>query len=120
MGARFPFSLFLRKAGRYLLASLLFSGPVFAMGPTDLAGPELARQKHCLACHQVDKRRVGPPFRAVAQRYHGQAEAASYLAGSVRHGSSGQWGAIPMPAQTGVSEEEARQLIEWILSLARE
>ena len=41
-----------------------------------------------------------------------------YLAGKIRGGGRGAWGAVPMPAQTQVSAEDARQLAEWILSLA--
>lgn len=81
------------------------------------AGLDLAGQRQCLACHQVDSRRVGPPFRAIAQRFEGHPAAASYLAGVIRSGSSGQWGAIPMPAQTRVSPGDAERLARWILSL---
>ncbi len=80
-------------------------------------GAQLARQRQCLGCHQVDARRVGPPFRAIAQRFQGQPQAADYLARAIRQGSSGQWGAIPMPAQTRLSDQDARRLAQWILSL---
>ena len=82
-------------------------------------GQALAAKSRCLGCHQIDSRRVGPPFRAVAQRFKGQPEAAQYLAGVMRHGSGGQWGAIPMPAQTQLSQQDALLLARWILSLDR-
>lgn len=41
-----------------------------------------------------------------------------YLAGKIRGGGRGAWGAVPMPAQTHVSPEDARLLAEWILTLA--
>lgn len=80
-------------------------------------GLALAQKNQCMGCHQIDSRRVGPPFRAVARRFAGQPQAAQYLAGVVRGGSSGQWGAIPMPAQTRVSPQDALQLARWILAL---
>ncbi|CAM5194160.1 hypothetical protein CDEF62S_04277 [Castellaniella defragrans] len=80
-------------------------------------GRALAAKSRCMACHEIDRRRVGPPFRAVAQRFKGRPEAAQYLAQIVRQGSSGQWGAIPMPAQTHLSPEDALLLTRWILSL---
>ncbi len=56
---------------------------------------------------------------SVAQRYAGQGDAmVDYLAGKIRSGGRGAWGAVPMPAQTHVSPEDARALSEWILSLA--
>jgi cytochrome c len=80
-------------------------------------GMSLASQRQCLGCHQVDARRVGPPFRAIAERFQGRAEAAGILARAMREGSKGQWGAIPMPAQTRLSDTDAQRLALWILSL---
>lgn len=81
-------------------------------------GLGLAQAKNCIACHTVDRQRVGPAFRAVAQRFAGHDGAVDYLAHSIRSGGGGRWGAIPMPAQPQVSEAEARELAKWILSLA--
>ncbi|SSW69948.1 Cytochrome c-552 [Achromobacter veterisilvae] len=82
-------------------------------------GLDLAKNKACMACHQVEARRVGPPLKSVAERYAGQGDAmVDYLAGKIRGGGRGAWGAVPMPAQTQVSQEDARSLAEWILSLA--
>lgn len=82
-------------------------------------GQALAAKSQCLGCHQVDSRRVGPPFRAVARRFGGQPQAAQYLAQVMRQGSSGQWGAIPMPAQVRLSPQDALSLARWILSLSQ-
>lgn len=89
-----------------------------AAGAQSTNGQALAASKACMACHQVDAKRVGPPLRSVAERYAGQSEALDYLAGKIRRGGSGVWGAVPMPAQTQVSEDDARLLAEWVLSLA--
>ena len=71
----------------------------------------------CLGCHQVKAKRVGPGFIQVAQRYAGQPEAFEYLSQMIRKGGRGKWGAIPMPAQTQVSEQQAKALTQWILAL---
>jgi cytochrome c len=101
---------------------LLLAVCLFSWGPSAWAdvsvGRALAAQRQCLGCHQVNARRVGPPFAAIAQRFQGRADAAPYLAQQIRQGSRGQWGAIPMPAQTRVSKTDAIQLARWILSLA--
>lgn len=89
-------------------------GAAYAASSSGLA---LAKAKQCLGCHQVDARRVGPPFTAIAQRFGGQPGASDYLARVIREGSSGQWGAIPMPAQSRLSAFDAQQLAQWILSL---
>jgi len=82
------------------------------------AGVALAQRSVCLACHQVDTKRVGPSFRDIALRYAGNEAAAEYLARSIRDGSRGLWGAIPMPAQRHVDPATALLLGEWIMSLA--
>ncbi|WP_394061371.1 c-type cytochrome [Alcaligenes sp. WGS1538] len=77
-------------------------------------------QTQCLSCHQVDRKRVGPPFQEIAQRYaQGDRQAAAaYLERQIRQGSRGNWGAIPMPAQNRVSVEQARAIAAWLLELA--
>lgn len=78
---------------------------------------ELAQKKNCMACHSVDKKVVGPAYKEVAAKYAGQADAVDKLSQKVLKGGSGAWGPIPMPANTQVSEAEAKQLVQWILTL---
>jgi len=75
------------------------------------------KDNRCLACHQVDKKRVGPSFIAIAERYSTLESPEQVLFNSMMHGSRGRWGAVPMPAQTHVSVEDAKSIVEWILSL---
>ncbi|HEY9573029.1 MAG TPA: c-type cytochrome [Pusillimonas sp.] len=89
--------------------------PTYAQQPV---GPDLAKASNCMACHQVDKKRVGPAFKVIAERFAGQAGAGDYLAGAIRSGGRGRWGAVPMPAQPQVSPADAKLLAAWILSLA--
>jgi cytochrome c len=107
------------KAAALVLAMWL-GGPAAANnGPalTFEQGQALAKQMACLGCHQVKAKRVGPGFTQVAQRYAGQPEAFEYLSQMIRKGGRGKWGAIPMPAQTQVSEQQAKELAQWILAL---
>ena len=77
---------------------------------------QLAKSNNCLACHSVDKKVVGPAFKDVASKYKGDPAAAKKLVAKVRNGGSGSWGQIPMPANTQVSEEDAKKLVAWILT----
>jgi cytochrome c len=81
------------------------------------AGLELARKKNCLGCHQLDSKRVGPSFQAVAQRHNAQPGSLDYLAGAIRQGGRGRWGAVPMPVQPHVNQQDALQLAQWIITL---
>jgi len=80
----------------------------------------LAQSKNCIACHQLEKRMIGPPFTAIAQRFRGEAVAIPHLASRIREGSRGGWGAIGMPRQDDVNPQEAEQLATWILSLYKD
>jgi cytochrome c len=75
----------------------------------------LARGSGCLACHAVDGKRLGPSFRDLAARYHGDAAAPERLAAKVRGGGQGAWGAVPMPPQPQVAEKDIAALVTWIL-----
>jgi cytochrome c len=82
------------------------------------ASAELAKQKACLGCHQVERRVVGPALRDVAQRYAKQADAAvPVLARKIVEGGKGAWGVVAMPANPSITPEQARQLAVWVLSL---
>ena len=81
------------------------------------ANPELATKKNCMACHAVDKKLVGPAYKDVAEKYAGQKDAVDKLAQKILKGGTGVWGSIPMPANPQVSDAEAKQLVQWVLSL---
>jgi cytochrome c551/c552 len=69
----------------------------------------------CSACHNVDKRVVGPSFREVAAKYAGDAAAPARLAAKIRAGGQGVWGSVPMPPNAGLSAEDAKTLSDWVL-----
>jgi len=80
------------------------------------ADEALAKAKGCMACHAVDKKLVGPAYKDVAAKYKGDKAAVATLAAKVISGGKGNWGAIPMPPNK-VSEDEAKKLVTWVLSL---
>jgi cytochrome c len=90
---------------------------IFAAAPLTASADEaLAKSKACLACHQVEKKVVGPAFKDVSAKYKGNASAAADLAKKIKGGTKGVWGQVPMPAQN-VTDEEAAKLAKWVLAL---
>ena len=65
----------------------------------------------------MDKKLVGPALKEVAAKYAGQKDAVDKLSQKVIKGGSGVWGPVPMPANPQVSEAEAKQLVEWVLTV---
>jgi cytochrome c len=97
--------------------------PLFAMGAAFAVQPALAtdgetlfKSKPCVACHTVDNKMVGPALKEVAAKNADVEGAVDTLALHIKEGSAGVWGPIPMPANA-VTEEEAKILAEWVLSL---
>ena len=79
----------------------------------------LANGKGCMACHGVANKIVGPGYNEISAKYADRSDAESYLAGKIKAGGQGVWGAIPMPPQGHVSDDEARRLAAWILAGAK-
>jgi cytochrome c len=92
-----------------LLCVAVAAAPAFA-------NADLAKKKNCFACHEADAKSVGPSYKEIAAKYASQKDAAAALAQKVQKGGAGVWGAVPMPANTQVSEAEAKQLVAWVLS----
>ena len=80
------------------------------------ADDALLKKNNCIACHAADKKLVGPSYKAVADKYRGQSDAADKLAKKIRAGGSGVWGAIPMPPHPQVSEADAKKMATYILN----
>jgi cytochrome c len=72
----------------------------------------------CLACHSIDAKLVGPAFKDVAAKHGQRPDAVAYLAGKIKSGGSGVWGAIPMPEQN-LPEAELNQIAAWLAAGAK-
>ncbi|HSN45731.1 MAG TPA: c-type cytochrome [Casimicrobiaceae bacterium] len=83
------------------------------------SGQDLLQKSGCTACHQNDKKVVGPAYIEVAAKYKGDAGAAAKLAGKVKSGGSGVWGPVPMPPHPQVSDADIKTMITYILSLKK-
>ncbi|MEQ1666986.1 MAG: c-type cytochrome [Sulfuriferula sp.] len=94
----------------------------------DNAGLSLAQKNACLSCHSADNKIVGPAYKDVANKYRDKAylkqmgykdtkAVEAYLVDKVQKGGSGVWGAIPMPPNPQVKEEDLRVIVKWVLSL---
>ena len=99
-------------AGATYVAAL---AALFAAAPA-MADEALAKSKGCTACHDVKKKLVGPAYADVAKKYKSDKEAPGKLATSIVKGSTGKFGPIPMPPNK-VTEDEAKKLAAWVLSL---
>lgn len=72
----------------------------------------------CKTCHKIDEKSIGPAFTEVAKRYQKDQKAMSYLTNKIIKGGGGIWGETAMAAHPDLAESDARQIVQWILTLA--
>lgn len=84
--------------------------------PVKLAaeGKVLVEKSDCLSCHKINEKMIGPSYAEVAKKY--TVEDLEYLSDKIIEGGSGVWGAVPMAAHQGLSKENSRKMVYYILS----
>lgn len=113
------------RFGRWIIAWMLVCGAanVHAQQPSDAATQTadprlvLAQGSNCMSCHSISRDFMGPSFRHVAARYADVSGARAILARKIAEGGVGDWGVVPMPANTQVTPDQAHALADWILSM---
>ena len=105
------------KAIAMMLASagMLLSGAASAVTEAEAMG--IAQKNGCLACHQLDKKLVGPAWREVGKKYGGQADAEAKLLVKVKKGGKDVWGPVPMPPNATVKDADIKTLVQFVLTL---
>lgn len=103
------------KEGKDL--ALLASNARMAGDITTLRGKTAIADSDCKTCHTISEKSIGPTYIEVAQRYKGK-NAEKMLAHKIIRGGNGNWGKNIMAAHPQHSEEEAAEMVRYILSLA--
>ncbi len=105
--------------GTLIALATLLALPRAAYAFDDVAAEATARQNNCFKCHAIEKKKDGPPYKEVAAKYKGKADAEARL---TTHLTTGEKAKFP----DGHEEEhkivkvkdpaELKNLIGWILS----
>lgn len=80
-------------------------------------GQQLISQSDCLACHRENTKSIGPSYIEVARKYEKTDANVNYLITKIIKGGSGVWGDIPMTPHPNMTNEDAREMANYILSL---
>jgi len=80
----------------------------------NLSGDQIIETLDCSGCHSVNERMIGPSYREIAGKY--SQKDIELLASKIIEGGSGVWGSVPMSAHPQVSKEDAKKMVEYILS----
>lgn len=87
--------------------------------PVYIKGLEKLKASDCTSCHMVERKIVGPSYAEVAAKYENTEENVNMLAQKVIAGGVGVWGEIAMPAHIGLSEEDAKDMVRYVLLLKK-
>lgn len=79
-----------------------------------LSGNQIMETLDCSGCHSVNERMIGPSYQEIAGKY--SEKDTELLASKIIEGGSGVWGSVPMAAHPQVSKEDAKKMVEYILS----
>lgn len=77
---------------------------------------EILQNNACFACHQVEQKVVGPAYIEVAEKYSADPDYKDTLKKHIKEGSQGVWGAIPMPPNVNISDEDLTIVVDWIMA----
>lgn len=89
-------------------------------GPAPIAnerGLELIGANDCTTCHDISAKKIGPAYVDVANKYENTPVVVDTLVSKIIHGGSGNWGTVPMTAHPDLPEADAKEMVNYILSL---
>jgi cytochrome c len=73
------------------------------------ASEALAKEKGCLACHAIDKKKMGPSYKDVAAKFKGKADAEAMLVTQLTTAKG--------HPKVKADEAEVKTLVKWILAM---
>ncbi|QEH43869.1 ThuA domain-containing protein [Chitinophaga sp. XS-30] len=83
-----------------------------------IAGRNIVESSDCKTCHKINEKSIGPSFMDVATKYKDDPKSPEYLAEKIIKGGGGVWGETVMSAHPTITPGEARQIVEYIFSVA--
>ena len=83
----------------------------------DTKGLELIGANDCMTCHDLNAKKIGPAYVDVAKKYANEPAVVDTLVNKIIHGGSGNWGTVPMTAHPDLPREDAKEMVNYIMSL---
>lgn len=80
-------------------------------------GEKLMAKSDCRTCHNAAVQTIGPSYKQIAERYKSTPENLELLTQKVMKGGTGVWGAAAMSAHPDLQPEDARAMVNYVLSL---
>ncbi len=80
-------------------------------------GLELIGASDCTTCHDINAKKIGPAYVDVANKYENTPAVVDTLVNKIIHGGSGNWGAVAMTPHPDMSREDAKEMVNYIMTL---
>lgn len=90
-----------------------------ASKPAMEAGELLIVKSDCVGCHNKEEKIIGPSYLEIAAKYPANEENVALLASKIIKGGKGVWGPVPMTPHTKITEDDAKVMVNYILSLKK-
>jgi len=87
--------------------------------PAKTGGELLIAKSDCIGCHHKENKIIGPAYQAIAEKYPATDENVALLASKIINGGKGVWGTVPMTPHAKITEDDAKQMVTYILSLKK-
>ncbi len=91
----------------FLIAAVAVAS--MALAGAAQASEALAKEKGCTACHDVDKKKMGPSLKDISAKYKGKADAEAMLVTKVAEGKG--------HPKVKSNADETKTLVKWILAM---
>lgn len=103
-----------------LAVALIVGLAVSVLWPSQtLASQALVQKYACISCHQPAVKAVGPSWKDIGAKYGEGKVTVAQLAASIKAGSTGKWGPMPMPPQAQVPDADSQAIAQWLLDGAK-
>lgn len=100
-------------------AATTTTAPTAEAAPAKDQGEILIAKSDCQGCHLKEEKLIGPSYVEIAAKYPSNDENITLLAGKIIKGGKGVWGTIPMTPHPKVTEDDAKLMVKYILSLKK-
>lgn len=91
-----------------------------ASAPTEKhPGEKLIATSDCIGCHNKVTKVIGPTYEEIAAKYTINDATVEQLSKKIIEGGKGVWGEVPMTPHANLSQDDAKEMVRYILSLKK-
>ncbi|MBB2151825.1 c-type cytochrome [Pedobacter gandavensis] len=82
-------------------------------------GEKLIATSDCIGCHNKVTKVIGPTYEEIAAKYTLNDATVEQLSKKIIEGGKGVWGEVPMTPHANLSQDDAKEMVRYILSLKK-